>query len=482
MSRRAPTIRWCSAALSLLGLAAFTAASAAAEDVDWRAYEGTTIHGIVFTAPYTDAYIKPQVDKFEKLTGITVQIEAMVDTQMRKKQDIILAGQDSSMDFYTLQMDNRGGALTAAGYMEDLEPYLNNPKLTPSDYGYPDDWAGGCLNTTKVFKKQPVNNIVFSAQAQLLHIRKDLFEKYGVKIPETMAELEDAAKKLTIKDASGNVETYGFLSRGWGRLTTATFASYLYNFGGSWFKNVDGKRVSNIASPEAIDAFEYYGRMIRDYAPDSALNNRPEANASLFAAGKTAMLSALNYYIFQFEDPNRSRIKGKVATILVPRGPGGSFPNIPTTSFAISPFSKHKEASWLFIAWLTSRDQMLYGQKNGQPMCRTSVWTDPSYTPPAPSWGEASRLALEYGIAIAKPQAIAISEIRDAVGAVMNVAIRDGSREAIKAEAEKQAAVIDGLVAKTEKGVDFQGPFRGNARSVPPDVQRQPIDKVSMSQ
>lgn len=470
------------AGLSLVALVALGASTATAQEVDWRRHEGTTIHGIVFAAPYTESYIQPQIEEFEELTGINVRLEVMVDTQMRKKQDIILAGQDSSMDFFTLQMDNRGGQLTAAGYLENLEPYLNDPELTPADYNYPDDWAGGCLNTIAVFEDQPVNNIVFSAQAQLLHIRKDLFEEHGVKIPETMEELEEAARKLTIRDDDGNVETYGFLSRGWGRLTTASFASYLYNHGASWFTEENGQRVSNITAPEAIDAFEYYGRMIREYAPEAALNNRPTANASLFAAGKTAMLSALNYYIFQFQDPNRSRVVDKVATILIPRGPGGSFPNIPTTSFAISPYSEKKEAAWLFIAWLTQRDQMLYGQKNGAPMCRASVWTDPEYVPPTPAWGESARLALEYGIAIAKPQAVAISEIRDAVGEVVNVAIRDGSRDAIEAEAKKQAAVIDDLIARTEEGLDFRGPFRGDARPVPPDVQRQPIEAIKLSQ
>ena len=49
-----------------------------------------------------------------------------------------------------LQMDNRGGKLTAAGHLEDLEPYLKDSSLTPSNYDYPGDWLGGCLNTEKV--------------------------------------------------------------------------------------------------------------------------------------------------------------------------------------------------------------------------------------------------------------------------------------------------------------------------------------------
>jgi multiple sugar transport system substrate-binding protein len=386
------------------------------------------------------------------------------------------------MDFFTLQMDNRGGALTVAGLMEDLEPYLNNPELTPPDYGYPDDWAGGCLNTAFVVDGQPLNNIVYSAQAQLLHIRRDLFEEHGVKVPETLEELEEAAKALTLKDGNGNVEVHGFLSRGWGQLATASFASYLFNQGAQWWREENGARISGIDSPEAIDALEYYGRMIREYAPESALNSRPNDNANLFAAGKTAMLSELNYYIYQFEDPNQSRVAGKVETILVPSGPGGSNPNLPTTSFAISPWSQKKEAAWTFIAWMTQKEQMLNAQKNGAPMCRKSAWTDPSYEPPTASWGEASRLALEYGIAIAKPQAVAINEVRDAVGEVINVAIRDGSRAAIEAEAKKQAVAINELVARTEKGLQFAGAYRPGAERLPPEDQVKPIEAINMGQ
>ena len=199
------------------------------------------------------------------------------------------------------------------------------------------DWLGGCVNTEKVIKGQPLNNMVWSAQAQLLHIRTDLFKKHGVKVPTTMAELEDAAKKLMIdEDGDGKPEIYGFLSRGHGRLTTASFVSYLFNFGGSWFRtNADGTRTANLNSKESVDAFEFYGRMIRNYAPKSALNNKPPQNAALYAAGKVAMLSALNFWHSLANDPKKSRIAGNTTTIMVLAGSAGSFPNLPTTSLAI---------------------------------------------------------------------------------------------------------------------------------------------------
>lgn len=341
------------------------------------------------------------------------------------------------------------------------------------------DWLGGCVNTEKVIKGQPLNNMVWSAQAQLLHIRTDLFKKHGVKVPTTMAELEDAAKKLMIdEDGDGKPEIYGFLSRGHGRLTTASFVSYLFNFGGSWFRtNADGTRTANLNSKESVDAFEFYGRMIRNYAPKSALNNKPPQNAALYAAGKVAMLSALNFWHSLANDPKKSRIAGNTTTIMVLAGSAGSFPNLPTTSLAIPKHSEKKKAAWLYIAWMLQKRIMLNGQNAAVPMCRRSVWNDPSYTPPTPGWGKSA----EYGIAIAKPQAIAIGQMRDAAGEIMNVAIRDGSRAAIQAETDKQSAFMDELIEKTEKGIDFAGVLPAFAKKMTQKEQVIPIEAEGLN-
>lgn len=463
--------------LAAAGAAALVAAAPARADVDWRQFEGTTLNAAYFTANYIDAWFRPMAKRFERETGIEVRMQVLQAGQIRKKQDIMLAGQDPQLDVVMLQMDNRGGKLTAAGHLEDLQPYLDDPALTPADYDYPGDWLGGCLNTAKVITGQPLNNIVWSAQAQLLHIRKDLFEKHGVKVPTTMAELEDAARKLTIdEDGDGEPEVYGFLSRGHGRLTTASFATYLFNHGGSWFTRLpDGTKVSNLDSRESIDAFEFYGRLIRDYAPKSALSNKPPQNAALYAAGKAAMLSALNYWHGLADNPRKSRIAGKSTTILVPAGPGGSYPNVPTTSLAISKYSEKKKAAWLYIAWMTRQGVMLEGQKAAVPMCRRSSWEDPSYTAPTPAWGESAKIAADFGIAIAKPQAIAIGQMRDAAGEIINVAIRDGRREAIEAEAKKQAEFMTRLVAETEASMDFAGVIPEFAEKLDADAQAAPI-------
>jgi hypothetical protein len=108
-------------------------------------------------------------------------------------------------------------------------------------------------------------------------------------------------------------------------------------------------------------------------------------------------------------------------------------------------------------------------------MCRRSSWEDPGYVPPTPAWGESAKIAADYGIAIAKPQAIAIDQMRDAATEVANIAIRGGSREEIQAEADKQADIMTRLAEDTEKGLDFAGVIPEFAKELTMDVQMKPI-------
>ena len=124
---------------------------------------------------------------------------------------------------------------------------------------------------------------------------------------------------------------------------------------------------------------------------------------------------------------------------------------------------------------MTQKHIMLAGQKAAVPMCRKSSWTDASYNPPTPAWGKSAQIAADYGIAIAKPQAIAIGQIRDLAGEVMNIAIRDGRRSAIQAEADKAAKKINEIVAKTEKGMDFSGALPKFAKKLNQSDQLAPI-------
>ena len=128
--------------------------------VDWKRFKGESINAIFFSTAYIDAWFRPMAKRFKKETGVTIKMQVLTAGQMRKKQDIMLAGKDDTLDLIMLQMDTRGGKLTVAGHLENLDPYLADPNQTPANFSYPEDWLGGCLSTAKVIDGQKLNNIV----------------------------------------------------------------------------------------------------------------------------------------------------------------------------------------------------------------------------------------------------------------------------------------------------------------------------------
>jgi len=68
-----------------------------------------------------------------------------------------------------------------------------------------------------------------------------------------------------------------------------------------------------------------------------------------------------------------------------------------------------------------------------------------------------------------------MGQMRDAAGDVMNVAIRNGNRAAIQAEADKAAKLMSELVQKTEKGMDFAGVIPKFAKKITSSDQLAPI-------
>ena len=205
-----------------------------------------------------------------------------------------------------------------------------------------------------------------------------------------MEELEDAAKKLTIKDDAGNVEVYGYPVARLG----PPHHRELRDLSVEFRRLLDHAARTASACPTSIHpsrstALEFYGRMIRDYAPEAALNNRPNDNANLFAAGKAAMLSGLNYYIYQFEDPKQVARRRQGRHHPGAARPGRQLPE-PADHLVRDLAVLREEGGGLDLHRLDDRSgrRCLNAQKSGAPMCRKSVWTDPSYKPPAPGWGE----------------------------------------------------------------------------------------------
>jgi ABC-type sugar transport system permease subunit/ABC-type glycerol-3-phosphate transport system substrate-binding protein len=122
-----------------------------------------------------------------------------------------------------------------------------------------------------------------------LHWNKDLFRSAGLdpeRPPRTIAELDEFARKLTRRNAAGQIEVMGFLPSEPGHWPEA----WGYFFGGSLW---DGANLT-LDSPENVRAYEWIRGYAKEYGPQALLTFRSSfgrwgSAQNAFISGKVAM-------------------------------------------------------------------------------------------------------------------------------------------------------------------------------------------------
>ncbi|HWT80823.1 MAG TPA: extracellular solute-binding protein, partial [Candidatus Methylomirabilis sp.] len=266
--------------------------------------------------------------------------------------------------------------------------------------------------------------VAFSPQTQLLYWRKDIFARAGLQgPPQTLAEMEAAAAKVVELPEGPEGKVYGIILRGLGYEAVTQLSYYLYTMGGSW---QDDKGRCNLTSPESIQTLDFYGRMLRKYGPPGAVKFGEVEAQSLFAQGRAAMYSDIGTRAAVMEDPSRSKVAGKVGYAKIPLGPTGKRQMmLPINGLFLTPFSTHKEAAWLFIQYLTSKEVLLalHLQANASP--RVSTWETPEYKrqDKHPDWTEATIFGIRTGLPLNVPDVVAANEARNIIGQAIQASI-----------------------------------------------------------
>lgn len=428
------------AMLGLLLAGIVLLASTAMAEVNWKQCEGTEIRFLMNKHPFTD-YIQPKIPEFEALTGIKVAMEAFPEDQFRNKRMIELSA-GAQLDGYMIMPGQVKLHYWKAGWLKPLDEYINDPTLTEADWDVKDFFAGP-MKGSSIEGKQI--GIVINAEASLLSYRKDLFEQFQVKVPETMEELEAAAKFFHGKEVDGK-KMVGITLRGKSAAATSQWVDFLYSFGGSW-TDADGK--ANIASPESIAAFKFYGDLLRNYGPQGPTMLHWAESTSIFMEGTAAMIFDANVFKSLYENPAESKVAGKVGYTMIPAGPAGKVPHVSNWSLAISATStpERQKAAWLFIQWAANKENALGSLAAGVPAGRASAWNSEQYkaADKNPDWTAASLESFDIGQPQWNPPVINVSEIRDIVGQVIVDAIEGKD---VEASAKKGAELMNQKMEK----------------------------------
>ena len=329
------------AAAGALSLSGFPARA----DVNWKKYAGTSIEAFLVKSPRGDL-LQKYASEFTELTGIKVGSEVVPEQQQRQKAVIELASGKPSFDVIHLSYHVQKRQFEKAGWLADVTDFMKDPNLTAPDLVESDFSAGG-LQFAKNDKGRMLS-LPWSVDYFILYYNKELFQKAGVAVPKTFDEMIAAAEKLTDEKAG----IYGHVGRGLRNANMTLWTNFFLNYGGEF---LDAKGNILTDGPEAIEATKTYQRLLTKVAPPGVAGFNWMESMAAFNQGRAAMWIDGVGWAPPVEDPNQSRVVGKVGYTMVPAGPKGQYSATYGDGIGIPAMSTKKEAAYLYCQWAVSK-------------------------------------------------------------------------------------------------------------------------------
>ena len=372
--------------------------------------------------------ILDDLDELEELYGITVKFQQFSNEQASNKIAVSMAAGGSDIDVMMIRPLDETLLDSQNGWLEDLDPYIE----ADADAMEYDDFMQASLDVCKGVDGNMVALPVMT-ESGVIYYNKTIFEKAGVtELPKTWDELYELAVQLNDPDN----DTCGFACRGSGNPSVTQFSAVLRSFGADFF---DKNGVATLNTPEALQAFEFYGKILREAGPMGVLNMGWTETWNLFTQGKAAMRLDANTNLGSWNDEDSLIAFDDIGYFDVPVGPNGDYGNYYITSWALamSSGSENKEAAWEFIKWATSKELQIQAQKNGNSGARLSCWEGDYSVYPKDVQAIAAN-AGEKGYGSDRPFMINVASGREIIGEIVVAAIEGTTGDDLQAIADTQ--------------------------------------------
>lgn len=340
------------------------------------------------SVPDTD-YVKSIVQQFTDETGIKVNIEAVNYASMHEKLVPQLINSTNSYDL--IVVDNYWvGEFTDAGWLEPLDSYIKKDNFDTSVYLDSMFEMVGQMNGTTYM-------LPFYNYAMALIYRKDVFEdpeltskylaEFGkeLKIPDDLEEYVNISKFITKEKGS---KMYGSVMMGLRPdPISVEWLNYLYSSNGDFYGE-DGKPIIN--NENAIKALSLYVDNMTNAAPKGATGFGFDEAFNVFAQGNAASFITYNWMLPKLENPDESKVAGKVDIASVP---GGSSLN-GGWGWAIPANAQDKEESWKFLSWIESFDSAKARALLGGSPTRSDIFDDAEVIAKYPHYPKAEEILI----------------------------------------------------------------------------------------
>lgn len=320
-------------------------------------------------------YIQDLLPKFKEETGIDVEMEVISYIDMHSKLVPQLSSPKGSYDAIVVDF-YWAGEFTKAGWLMQLDDFVKRDNFDTGVY-VPKlmDLVGRVDN--KLYM------LPFYNYSMAIIYRKDLLEdpneqkafkaKYGtdLKIPETWDEYWKQVEFFTRdSDNNGKADFFGTVIQGQrGDCISMQWSNYLYAYGGQYN---DSNWNPTLNSDAGIAAMNAYREAIEKYSPPGSESYCFDEGFNVMAQGKAFSLQTFNIMFAGFEDPESSKVVGKVA---ITPNPGGGLNG--AWGWAIPKSSPNKEAAWTFLKWVESYEIAKKRALLGGAPTQTKIFVDP---------------------------------------------------------------------------------------------------------
>lgn len=420
-----------------------TAAFADGHTADvYAPYAGTTLVVNFPAHPHYNAVLEV-LPEFTEQTGIEVEVDQLQYLKMRERQTLELTKDEGDYDLISYVVFSKADYVYA-DQLENLAKYFMNPKLSNPKYDAEDLIDGyvqniGVAGGRKGYLPGPTGSlfgIPFGSETSVLAYRKDIFEKHGIAVPETYDDLLKVACQIPeVEPGMG-----GMASRAAsGHQASHAFLLHLAPLGGRVFDNEWNPTINSAEGVAAANAL----KTIVDCGPEGSQTFGPAEAAASFQQGTSAMFMDSIAFAAGFEDPSKSAVVGKVGYALHPEGvrrgsqTGGFGIGIPSNA-------KNKEAAFLLMQWLTSKEGDLKVAMAGGNPSRFSTYENAELNakyPYSATFGE----ALKYADPDWRPIIPTWGKINADIGTTMSQVLTEGldPQEALDGVAERARAIMD---------------------------------------
>ena len=396
---------------------------------------------VINQSPWFDGF-RRLVEQYRKETGNHIELDVNPYAGALDKIRNSLRASSGSYDL--LAIDNNwmveffdGGFLAP---VHDVDPAFRlDPQV--STYGGTIYWN----DKLRTFDPRggKLMGVPVNGNVEVFYFRKDLYDKHGLKIPETWDEVLANAQKLN--DGS---RVYGFVHRDDRDSALADFSNYLFSFGGDIFRDASaGDFTVTLNSPVARRALDFYLKLGKAGGYPTAGAVSQGQMIQLMATGKAAQTVGIVGAWAQLEDPSKSAVVGKFEAALIPRGADGHHASraghwIGAVARNVPP--ERQKAALAFLTWFQTLDHQLAYTRDGAVPVRvdlgdTDLARDPKFRF-LKAQSENSKVAKMYAVI---PEAAQMSSI---VSLRLNECII-GKASPVEA-LNRAAAEVEALVAR----------------------------------